>query len=35
MGDFVLREIFASGTRAMKDAIFLVSQSNTNTIAIT
>ena len=35
MGDFVLREIFTSGTRAMQNAIFLLSQPNTNTIAIT
>ena len=35
MGDYVLKEIFTSGTRGMKDAIFLVSQPNTNTIAIT
>ena len=35
MDDYVLREIFTSGTRGTKDAIFLVSQSNTNTIAIT
>ena len=35
MGDFVLREIFTSGTRAMQNAIFLLSQPNTNNIAIT
>ena len=35
MGDYVLKEIFTSGTRGMKDAIFLVSRPNTNTIAIT
>ena len=35
MGDFVLREIFTSGTRGIKDVIFLASQSNANTIAIT
>ena len=35
MGDYVLKEIFTSGTSGMKDAIFLVSQPNTNTIAIT
>ena len=35
MSDYVLRKIFTSGTRGMKDGIFLVSQPNTNTIAIT
>ena len=35
MSDYVLRKIFTSGARGMKDAIFLVSQPNTNTIAIT
>ena len=35
MGDLALREIFPSGTRGMKYAIFLASQSNNNIIAIT
>ena len=35
MGDLALREIFPSGTRGMKDAIFLASQSNNNIITIT
>ena len=35
MGDFVLREIFTSVTRGMPDAVFLLSQPNTSTIAVT
>ena len=35
MGDLALREIFPSGTRGMKGAIFLASQSNNNIITIT
>ena len=35
MGDFVMKEIFTSGTNGVQDAIFLLSQPNANTIAIT